>query len=35
MYLTDVVSEMVMHILVDTGTMHNVIDINIARLISL
>jgi hypothetical protein len=34
-YLTSVVSGTGVHILVDTGTTHNIIDINIARLIGL
>jgi predicted aspartyl protease len=35
MYLTGMVSETGVHILVDTGTTHNIIDINVARLIGL
>ena len=35
MYLTGVVSETGVHVLVDTGAMHNIIDINVARLIGL
>jgi hypothetical protein len=34
-YLTGVVSGTNIHILVDIGTMHNIIDINVARLIGL
>ena len=35
MYLAGVVSSNGVHILVDTGATHNIIDINVARLISL
>jgi predicted aspartyl protease len=35
MYLTGVVSGTGVHILVDTGSTHNIIDINVARLIGL
>ena len=35
MYLTGVVSETGVHILIDTGATHNIIDINVAHLISL